>query len=524
MEKKHRIAIFSSASLKGRELVEMIRKNIFEPIKTTHNLTLDVISPGNENFNGNYFCHCQLADDIVIFDASVEEDTRQKLGDNYACATHAPYLNDNTLVVSRTELPLNYIPNCTNVLPAGEDYANQDGKLSRITEYSNEDIIKWISEQFCEREKKNLFPRPDELKAGFVYKPPTLEDLNEVIKLYTDESARQNQLVKNSFQNPYEHTAFISYRSFYYSNKCGDYDVFDLERLILDYHKRLNPDENWKVLFYPPGSLSQDCPTENLRWSLMQFVQDRFKDVAEVWIFETGKADERSYWDSWFTQGEFLSLMEINQGLNELMPKVIMFDPHTGYFSEKKNFPMISKANKRELSVIGAITDNKYGDRAGVINTIHQYANWKDLSIFYRLLYRIASWKNGVNVNYCRELHAYQPEFLTSRVLQCPDCAKGHQYGMADFEDDDFIRSFIRIGDTSSKYRIDNEKRGVFVVDADSFRSAVADGYFECPHCHRKIYLKPSPEQTKYLWTRKFENTATQEINYIERVDAFEIS
>lgn len=525
-----RIVVFASASRNGKNLVNRIQTELPSFIQSIPNINiesdfLEFLFPDDVNFSQDYFLYCQVAKDIVIFDGSIEEDSNQELGKNYQCVTHAPYLNDNTLVVSRTPLPLNFIPEVTNVLPIGENYAKNEDVLKQILSYSNDSIINWIKKQIGIRIQKKIFPRPTELKAQFEYKKlMSRTDVLQYSNLLNKEYDRQKKIIGRVNKNPYEHTAFISYRSYYYNHKCGNIDVFDLEKIILDYHKRIHPDEEWKVLFYPPGSLSQDCPTENQRRSLIAFIQDRFKDVAEVWIFDTDEYDERSYWDSWFTQCEYLSLMEINQCLKHLMPQVYVFNPHTETFDRKLDFPKLSKANATKLSIIGANMDNKYGDRAGLINTISFLENWKRNSIFTRLKYRLAmKIIYGIRINQMKDLYVYKSGFISDRVFSCPNCSSKYHYSAKDFENDNFIESVIKVGDTSLEMRKANEEHGVVVINQESFDDGIKHGYVVCPYCHKKLYIKACPEQDKYLWTRHIPNTPSEEIPIIERIAAYSV-
>ena len=308
------------------------------------------------------FIRAELYSDLVIFDGSLEEDDCIKLGDNYACIRHACYLMDNVVVVSRTELPLNFIPNSfqTNVLPVGEELMESHQFYSdKIC--TNADIIRWLKKHLATLFQENRLPRKQQFKISkdslsyedIFTNPINIVECND--KIYSQ--------TKHYLKNRYEHTAFISYRSYYYDNLCNGFNVKKLEQIILEYHKKINPNEAWKVLYYHSGSLTQDCLTEYRRWGLVNYIENIFKKVDEVWIFDTQQTtDGNSYWDSWFTQSEFISLMSIKESLPELCPNIIHFDAISGKFAPLTDLPQIPKELSKNLSVIMANSDIIYGD------------------------------------------------------------------------------------------------------------------------------------------------------------------
>ena len=348
-------------------------------------------------------------------------------------------------------------------------------------------------------------------------------------KLNKEETSIKSSVKKdpNLFIHDGRKVAFISYRSFYNEpNKCGQCSVQDLEQIILDYHKDVNPDEEWRVLYYPAGSLSQDCPTEDLRWSLMTYVENVFIHVDEVWIFNSGEKDDYSYWDSWFTQGEFISLMIINQGLNKYMPKVYMFNPHDKSYKELKNFPLLSEKAKTELGAISSNSDNLWGDRAALKKLIWTFEHKEELSFFKRAKLKINGFLNKKLLNAAtysemEKMHAYKPTFLTSRVFSCCKCTKKGNC-MDDFNKDSFIHDFIHIGDESEPQASHNRQKGIFVIGKEEFAKCIEQGYVQCPNCHSRIKIKHAPEQSFFLWQRFIPNSPYGN-TLIEKVEAYNV-
>lgn len=154
---KYTITFFASSTENGQDLVGMIDSEKFKVFVKTElanaglvnsELELHIIYPHDVEYNTIYFHIYQNKSDIVIFDASIETAEHNLLGDNYKCVSHAPYMNLNVFVVSRTVLPLNFIPHTTNVLPFGENFhIDNKGKLTPITSYDNESIVEFIKEE-----------------------------------------------------------------------------------------------------------------------------------------------------------------------------------------------------------------------------------------------------------------------------------------------------------------------------------------------------------------------------------------
>ena len=471
------------------------------------------------------FFKAQLECDLVIFDGSLEEDGL-KLGDNYSCVGHAPYLLDNVIVVSRTVLPINYIPNETNVPPIGEEEQIEENLPKK--NYTNIEICSWLTDRFCQWIIAGRLPRKSEYKRRL----PPLEKLfngaDDVASIQwlvkeASEISEKTQIYK---QNRYEHTAFISYRSYYYHNTCNGYSVKELGTYILEYHKKQNPNENWKVLYYPQGSLAQDCMTEYRRWSLMTYVDNIFKEVPEVWIFDThDPAFGPSYWDSWFTQGEIISLMMLHQSLPELCPKIFEFNPSTGKHREihLRELPLITGINKDDLNLITANSEILYGDYSGLIGMQRVKEKAKEMSFLKRkLFFKMINKKLGFNVEKSFRSHSYDSSFMTTRLISCSHCVrKGNSF--ASFSDPDFIRTFIHIGSENAKERKEIAQRGYFSLNEAEFQAALEVGQVRCPQCGRTFLLQEG-SNCFYIWRHMFHNPEIDFDGYVEKVSLYHIS
>ncbi len=92
------------------------------------------------------FMHACNHDDVVILDASIEKDGQN----NYSRISLHPTAMDNVLVVSRTYLPMNYVPPYEGAPQFPYPYAELDDTTPYITSegvYPNEIIVRWLREK-----------------------------------------------------------------------------------------------------------------------------------------------------------------------------------------------------------------------------------------------------------------------------------------------------------------------------------------------------------------------------------------
>lgn len=517
---KIEIVLFASSSLKGQELEKTLEGEVFarsitsllmERVGQSVDVEINAIHSDAPEYE---FHKAVLYSDVVIFDGSLEEDGIT-LGENYACIPHAPYLMDNVIVVSRTELPINFIPNAyqTNVVPIGEE-TEEERERNPQKHYTNEEIIEWLKGCLATMIEEGRLPRKPEFKIAKELLTDSNTILNYFNKIYS--------LTDGNKKNRYEHTAFISYRSYYGEHKSNGYSIKELEKVILDYHKEHNPTEKWRVMFYASGSLAQDCLTEYRRWGLLEYVNYIFKQVDEVWIFNTHDTIYGpSYWDSWFTQGEFISLMNLKQSLSHCCPIIMMFDSSTGKSVELTDLPLIPKDLKQELSIITANSDTVYGD----ISTYKQMCllkqNWQNLPIWLRIKIRYSYYKHfRINIKKQLDSHSYDKDFLTNRIFSCQNCIKkGNDINSC--KSKGFIRDFLNIYSPNSGIQKSNEKLGYFALIEEDFAAALEKGTVKCPNCGKEFKITASKLHL-YIWERNLPPFGVKH-KYIDKVQAYNI-
>lgn len=515
------ITLFASSSSEGKHLRETLLAN--SEIKMHLKLQLDYkcglgfdveINSIHSDAPEYEFHRAVLYSDVVIFDGSLEEDGII-LGENYASIPHAPYLMDNVIVVSRTELPINFILNAyqTNVTPIGEETENERKKNPQ-KKYSNEDIVEWLKGCLATMVEEGRLPRKPAYKVA--------KELLTDGKVILDNFNKIYSLTEGNKKNRYEHTAFISYRSYYGEHESNGYSVETLKEFIIEYHKKHNPNEKWRVMYYTSGSLAQDCLTEYRRWGLMEYVNYIFMQVDEVWIFNTHDTTYGpSYWDSWFTQGEFISLMNLKHYLPDCCPKIMIFDSSTGKEDELMYLPKISGSLKQELSITTANSDIVYGDISAYRSMCVLKQNWNNLPAWIRIKILCYYFKNSrVNIKKQLASHSYDRDFLTNRIFSCPDCLrKGNN--IDSFRSKGFIWDFLNIYSSDSKLQEYNNKRGYFALTDEEFKDALKSGIVTCPNCGKEFKIIES-KQCFYIWERNIP-PFDEEHKYIEKVQAYNI-
>ncbi|MDQ3919723.1 MAG: hypothetical protein M3348_14745 [Acidobacteriota bacterium] len=224
-----------------------------------------------------------LEDDLVIFDASVEE------GHNYAAATAQPMTMDQVLVVSRTYLPLNF-------------HGLREGGAPDFparTRQSNEEILKWLRRHVGELAARPA--RPDDRKGFF----GSMRAMRESLRRHEEYSKARGRV-------------FISYRSRHVS------EVRQLKGRIErgDFHAgRRTP-----TFSLTPGEpvYEDEILTAHRYWQLASIIDRKIGAADEVWVYET-----EDYYDSWWTRAELMTLA-YRKAARTSVPRLRLYDPGRG--------------------------------------------------------------------------------------------------------------------------------------------------------------------------------------------------
>lgn len=217
-----------------------------------------------------------LQSDIVIIDGSIE------LGNNYDNATLGPLVLDYVWLVSRTYLPTNYKGIIEGGYPKYIPPKNDKSSNSKII-FSNSEILKWLKSKIYS--SLNFLPR--EGKGSYIR---YFKDIASVTGAISEKRKEKFQI-------------FISYRS-------KNYDI--AKKLKEEIENTSNKNKfgyttSKKVYLVPPGELvyRDELLTEFKRWQIQCLVRDYIETCEEFWIL---KDENDDYFQSWWTQGELVSL------------------------------------------------------------------------------------------------------------------------------------------------------------------------------------------------------------------------
>lgn len=430
-----------------------------------------------------------LNNEIVIIDASIEEIDGEDLGVNYECITPAVSSLDNVLVVSRTQLPLNFIPCRSNVAPLGlkdptdelsandvfghsimldEKYKPDNDLTTYKKEYSNEYIVAWLKSTLLK-----MYANGRLVREGFplidVTNPPTdmfqreMEIMGENLDAIKKEDGNRRK-------------SFISYRSAYYPKNeptdrkyKGKYDVKDIVRIVDGYHNDPKHEEWEEPFLYPSGVLSNELMPEIRRWAFVAMPDREIREADEFWIFETkhkhksgkdGKIEieEYGYWDSWWCLGEFITIVRMKHSAQlKKNFKLIIFNPDTDAIEiiPYEEIPTMTDEQNRELAryfANGDFLEAGY-ESMGNMREMKKKPIWLRW-VFFQLLKRYVWPKvmpkedvKGFKFKYYNDSiksHVYDEEFMKDRIL----VDEGQERGLTRdnvFGDKDLIWKFLNI-------------------------------------------------------------------------------
>lgn len=286
-----------------------------------------------ENSSPFQLVKAALNNEIVLVDGSLEEEEFKKFnldfGTNYECITPAVMSLDNVLILSRTQIPLNFTPLRSNVRRMGqyEDEVNEDneGRKGYQLEYSNSQIISWLKKELIAMNEANRLVRDISLLLNIEnYK----EGIDELVRKQKEIFEENTKFIESTRKEEGKVKCFISYRGYYYNRKKygGKYDIPKVVEEIKAFHN-----ENADITVLPEGCLSNELMPEVRRWAFVSYIDRLITECDEFWIFETkhkeGESQEFGYWDSWWCMGEILTILRNkNEVLNGKL-KVMKFDP-----------------------------------------------------------------------------------------------------------------------------------------------------------------------------------------------------
>lgn len=441
--------------------------------------------------------------EIVIVDGSLEQneytdENIHNFGSNYECLTPAAMSMDNILILSRTQIPLNFTPMRTNVKKLGvmEDKFNPAnfGKKGYQLEYTNQQIIDWLKVEITNMANSGRLKRNPELKLDIANISNTEELLSK-----QNEILGENIDFMKFFNASSKKKCFISYRGCYYIKKKynGKYDIEEVTKEIENYHNG-----NAEIIVLAEGCLSNELMPEVRRWAFVCYIDRIIRECDEFWIFETkhkekkGVITEVGYWDSWWCLGEILTLLRLkNDILQSGKIKVMIFDPDADEFSKIREADIsqwhtITPEENKELARYYANSDFLEAGYESV-KKMRQMRKWPrflrklKFSIMKRLVY--SQYANAVgDDNFMDEYtfedfensifsHVYDKSFMENRILSCGRCIKTGA-SEAVVCDEKFIWKFLNInGKYTGKSMDMGSQVGSIIITPKEFNYIVKD-------------------------------------------------
>ena len=303
--KEVKLALFATSTPAGMELTNLLDHLFKVEYPAGLRIEMNLILDGDQAD----LMISALRDDVVIFDASVEDN----IGSNYKAANMWLSSMEHILVVSRTRLPLN--------LQAFHEGGSPDtsGDISERPFFlDNRYLANWIKKQLELLESQ--LPRPKseclDLEKGEFF--ANREAISNIYEKIMRDSIQRKQVQQNATGR-----AFISYLSRYskYHYLPVATHGFYVEDL-LQYIRNQHGDSNFSVLYYPPGSLSSEFMSEHRRWQVVSLIDRRITAADEFWIFETD-----DYYNSWWTLAELASLAYMQHNADNLPIKIFICKP-----------------------------------------------------------------------------------------------------------------------------------------------------------------------------------------------------
>lgn len=441
--------------------------------------------------------------EIVIVDGSLEQheytdENIHNFGSNYECLTPAAMSMDNILILSRTQIPLNFTPMRTNVKKLGvmEDKFNpaNSGKRGYQLEYTNQQIVDWLKVEITNMTNSGRLKRNPELKLDIANISNTEELLSK-----QNEILGENIDFMKFFNASSKKKCFISYRGCYYGRKKynGKYDIEEVKKEIENYHNG-----NAEITVLAEGCLSNELMPEVRRWAFVCYIDRIIRECDEFWIFETkhqendGEIKEVGYWDSWWCLGEILTLLRLkNDILQSGKIKVMIFDPDADEFSKIREADIsqwhtITPEENKELARYYANSDFLEAGYESV-KKMRQMRKWPrflrklKFSIMKRLVY--SQYANAVgDDNFMDEYtfedfensifsHVYDKSFMENRILSCGRCIKTGA-SEAVVCDEKFIWKFLNInGKYTGKSMDMGSQVGSIIITPKEFNYIVKD-------------------------------------------------
>lgn len=512
-----RVALFVMSTPASRELAGLLEKifefELIEGKKVSMKTFID--SDDGEMMAAG------LRDDVVIFDASIEDNK----GLNYKVTRMWPLCMDHFLVVSRTRLPINFIP-----YHEGGSPGSWGNTLDRPFSLSNSEISNWVKEQI--KLLSNRLPRPENERISSF----SVSDFNNISRM-KEVGELVQFLISESIKRRYTYLkgrgkVFVSYLSAYskYHKNSEKYNGFYVEDVI-SYIKKQKRDNYYPILYYPPGSLSGEFMVEYRRWQVVRMIEERIRASDEFWIFET-----EDYYNSWWTKAELAILAYIQHSDEHPIlgkrpaPKVIICKPLRGNKLDIREadstfIQTISDESARELG--RCLANTQYYEQAQStrakrkLPTALQWIGFQSGKLLspnaiverlsgFAVISKEEKSKAGFSFENYKSLldsHAFSDNFWEDRILSCPTCTQKN----------------ILKGDFNLEKLIFHKFPGQYRISSSEFESAIASKRWICRKCNSQFNINEEPYRQSRWWSIKMNRPTGPEGAFVEQVPIYSL-
>lgn len=566
MEQSLKINFFKSYSSQGEKLLKLLETELVVFLEKDMGFDVEFETYDSEgislrNYNSSLkVLTAAFNGEIVIIDASIEEFKDRKFGVNYDCITPAVSSLDNVILVSRTQLPLNFIACRSNVAPLGEldelCKDNYKGGYSKF--YTNEQILSWLKDEFKVMNnpdpKKNRLIRSKDSFIDMSLSPTEMMEREMQIMKENTAALALEKSKKDKNGSP-KKKSFISYRTKYcprdnHDGKYrGKYSVVDVASEIKEYHRNNGNLDEWdEPFYYPHGVLSNEFMPEIRRWGFVSLPDRKIRECKEFWIFNTnyspadenGNGGEVGYWDSWWCLGEFLTIVRMKS--NEQLPedfKIVLFNPDDENPIQElphDKIPYLTAEQNRELARYFANGDFLESGLE-TMDGMRKRRWWPKFArrILYNLLEKYV-WpqigKNGefdgMTFEYFEESihsHVYDKSFTENRILVCPKCTTQGKTICDILSNKNFVWEFLNINNyysSNNLHDVEDNSNVVIVPESRLKRYLQNDGSYliQCKHGH-KITIRKSDDVFYLYWTPRRGRYTGPNKCVIETVDLY---
>ena len=508
-----KVSLFTSSTQQGENLAEILQEKLSAHSINGLDVELETVYDGDSEdmmISG-------LEDDIVIFDASVED----AIGSNYKTTKMWPLCMEHFLVISRTRLPINFEP-----FHSGGSPDSWGNLLERPFSLTNEQLADWIESQL--KLLSGNLPRPDEdrltvPKGQFGVYAKKIGPLT--IKLITQSLKRREKIREKSGK------AFVSYLSKYSihhrygKSSCGFY-IEDVLTLIKEYHS----DPDYPVLYYPPGSLSSEFMAEYRRWQVVRMIEDRIRAADEFWIFETD-----DYYDSWWTQAELAILAYIRHDDEHPIvgkrppPKVMICRPDgtRGLQIQKASSDFVRELNYATARELGRCLSNNSSYTSAYIRRLIgslplpiRWLGFQGGKIMQKGLQFVTGFsmmsmfsKEDLKQmtfsldNDLQRARAFTSDFWDSRIVTCPNCTERNE-AKNKFDFSTFI---------------EHSSVGQYRLSQEAMSNTLESGTWQCPGCSFRFDIIEEPHPQFRWWEARLDRPTGPDGVYVERIPMYSL-